>query len=448
MSDIGRSGGPDATEGAWRQSADTPGPDGYPYYSSWPPRQDGHWAAPPPPPPRRRGPFGALLAVVLVALLAVAAIGVGRGILHSGALSAFTSSDTAVAAPDGGTDSGTDQVEEPARAALGQTDLTALAAKVAPGLVNINTELGYQNAASAGTGIVLTSNGEVLTNNHVINGATAIRVTNIGNGRTYRATVVGYDRAHDIAVLQLKGASGLRTATIGNSDTVKVGDPIAAIGNAGGLGGTPTTSGGKVTSLNRSISPSDELTGSVERLNGLIEVAANVQPGDSGGPLVNSAGQVIGVDTAASANYRYQSTGGTGYAIPINDAMAIARQIQAGNASETVHIGPTGMLGVSVLSTPGSRFPGSRSGSGDQSSRYVPAGVVVAGVQAGSPAEQAGLGRGDVIVALDGATVDSATTLTTLIGQHHPGDQVTLQWVDSTGQRQSAPVALVTGPPN
>jgi S1-C subfamily serine protease len=386
-----------------------------------------------------------LLAVVLVALLAVAAIGVGRGILHSGVVSAFTSSDTAVAAPD--TDPGTDETEEPARAALGQTDLTALGAKVAPGLVNINTELGYQNAASAGTGIVLTSNGEVLTNNHVINGATAIRVTSIGNGRTYRATVVGYDRAHDIAVLQLKSATGLRTATLGNSDGVKVGDPVAAIGNAGGVGGTPTTSGGKVTSLNRSISPSDELTGSVERLNGLIEVAANVQPGDSGGPLVDGDGRVIGVDTAASANYRYQTSGGTGYAIPINDAMAIARQIQGGNASETVHIGPTGMLGVSVLSAPGNRYPGSRYG-GDESSRYIPAGVVVAGVQAGSPAEQAGLGRGDVIVALDGATVDSATTLTTLIGQHHPGDQVTLQWVDSTGQRQSAPVGLVPGPPN
>ena len=440
MSDIGRSGEPGATDGAWRQSAGAPGPDGYPHYSSWPPREPGHWAAPP---PRRRSPLGALLAVVLVALLAVAAVGVGRGILRSGVVSAFTSSDTAVAVPD----TGTDEAEQPARAALGQTDLTALAAKVAPGLVNINTELGYQNAASAGTGIVLTPTGEVLTNNHVINGATAIRVTSIGNGRTYRATVVGYDRAHDIAVLQLKGASGLRTATIGDSGTVKVGDPIAAIGNAGGVGGTPTTSGGKVTSLNRSISPSDELTGSVERLNGLIEVAANVQPGDSGGPLVDSAGRVVGVDTAASANYRYQSTGGTGYAIPINDAMAIARQIQAGNASETVHIGPTGMLGVSVLSTPGNRYPGSRYG-GDENSRYVPAGVVVAGVQAGSPAEQAGLGRGDVIVALDGATVDSATTLTTLIGQHHPGDQVTLQWVDSSGQRQSAPVGLVTGPPN
>jgi S1-C subfamily serine protease len=448
VSDIGRSGGPDATDpadAAWRQSAGTPGPDGYPYYSSWPPREPGHWAAPPA--PRRRGPFGALLAVILVALLGVAAVGVGRGILHSGALSNFTSSDSSAALPDSDTDSGTDPTDQPARAAaLGETDLTALAAKVAPGLVNVNTELGYQNAASAGTGIVLTPNGEVLTNNHVINGATAIRVTDIGNGRTYRATVVGYDRAHDIAVLQLKGASGLRTATLGNSETVKVGDAVAAIGNAGGSG-TPTTSGGKVTSLNRSISPSDELTGSVERLQGLIEVAANVQPGDSGGPLVDSEGRVIGVDTAASANYRYQATGGTGYAIPINDAMTIARQIQGGSASETVHIGPTGMLGVSVLSTPGNRYPGTRYG-GDESSRYVPAGVVVAGVQAGSPAEQAGLGRGDVIVALDGATVDSATTLTTLIGQHHPGDQVTLQWVDSTGQRQSAPVGLVTGPPN
>jgi S1-C subfamily serine protease len=346
VSDIGRSGGPDATDGAWRQSADTPGPDGYPHYSSWPPRQDGHWAAPPPP-PRRRGPFGALLALVLVALLAVAAVGVGRGILHSGALSAFTSSDTALAEP--GTDSGTDQVEEPARAALGETDLTALAAKVAPGLVNINTELGYQNAASAGTGIVLTSNGEVLTNNHVINGATSIRATNAANGRTYQASVVGRDRDDDIAVLQLSGASGLRTAKIGDSDAVAVGDQIAAVGNADGANVRPSVATGKVTALGRSISAHDELTGRVERLSGLIEVDANVRPGDSGGPLVNTAGEVVGVDTAASGNFRVQAEGGTGYAIPINSALTIARRIASGRGSGVPRIRPAAMLDLGVL---------------------------------------------------------------------------------------------------
>jgi len=414
-----------------------PGRDTGPSWHPAPP--SGYWPQPPPDRPRRRGSLAGFGALVLVVLLGVAAFTVGQGLLRSGVLSSF-------AAPDPSSYAEQDAPEQPARPVLSDRALSAVAAKVTPGLVNIYAELGYQGAESAGTGIVLTPNGEVLTNNHVINGATGIRVIDLGNGRTYRATAVGYDRANDIAVLQLRGASGLKTATIGDSSGVGVGDPIAAIGNAGGVG-TPTTSGGAVTALNRSVSPSDELTGSTERLNGLIEVAANVQPGDSGGPLVDSEGRVIGVDTAASANYRYQSTGGTGYAIPINSALAVARQIQSGQASETVHIGPTGMIGVSVVSGPASRYdPGSYGGSERRAG--LAQGVAVAGVQAGSPAERAGLGAGDTIVALDGLAVDSPTTLTNLIGHHHPGDQVALQWVDSTGQRQTGNVGLVPGPPN
>jgi S1-C subfamily serine protease len=486
-SDIGRSGGPDATDEYWRQPAEYPPSVGVPRQSGaqgygGPPAQRSASpsaqlttplpppGAPPaapvpvPEPPRQRNPFAVLATVVLVALAVFAAAALGRNLLdRSGALSAFapaadsaTSSDTSDSAltdpadPADPTDpdASAGGPQSPARASLDGPALTALSAKVAPGLVNINSELGYQSAASAGTGIVLAPNGEILTNNHVINGATSIRVTDIGNGRTYRATVVGYDRGHDIAVLQLRGAAGLRTATIGDSGTVKVGDPIAALGNAGGVGGTPSTSGGTVTSLNRSINPSDELTGSTEHLTGLIEVAANVQPGDSGGPLVDSAGRVVGVDTAASANYHYQSSGGTGYAIPINDAMALVRKIRAGQASETVHIGPTGMLGVSVVSSPAGRYTGGQFG--DENSRYQSiSGVLVTGTQDGSPAQQAGLGRGDVITGIDGRTVDTATTLTNLIGLHHPGDRVLLQWTDSaTGQQQSAPVSLVTGPPS
>jgi S1-C subfamily serine protease len=204
-------------------------------------------------------------------------------------------------------------------------------------------------------------------------------------------------------------------------------------------------SGGTVTALNRAVSPTDELTGSTERLTGLIEVAANVQPGQSGGPLVDAQGRVIGVDTAASANYRYQTSGGLGFAIPINSAMSVVRQIDAGQGSDTVHVGPTGMLGVSVLSGPVNRYdPGSRS-RGER--RAAASGVQVAGVQPDSPAEQAGLGRGDVIVAVDGSTVESATDLTNLLVRHHPGDPVSLQWVDGSGQRQDATATLVPGPP-
>ena len=175
-----------------------------------------------------------------------------------------------------------------------------IASRVDPGLVDVKATLGYQQATSLGTGIVLTSNGEILTNNHVINGATAVSVTDIGNGKTYKATVVGYDESHDIAVLQLSGASGLTTATTGDSSTVGVGNSVVALGNAGGAGGTPSVAAGAVTALNQSITASDESSGSSEQLTGLIETNADIQAGDSGGPLVNSHGQVIGMDTAAS----------------------------------------------------------------------------------------------------------------------------------------------------
>jgi S1-C subfamily serine protease len=213
-------------------------------------------------------------------------------------------------------------------------DLSPLVAKVSPALVHINVRLG-QRAEGAGTGIVLSSSGEVLTNNHVISGATSISVTDVGNGQTYPATVVGNDRSHDIAVLQLQDASGLQTASIGDSSTVAVGDEIAAIGNAGGRGGTPSIAAGTVYALDQTITVRDDTTERAQRLTGLIQVTAQLRPGYSGGPLVNTAGQVIGVNTAASTRFQSQSSGGEGFAIPINDAIAISRQIDAGIASAT-----------------------------------------------------------------------------------------------------------------
>src|SRR5262245_8915173 len=185
----------------------------------------------------------------------------------------------------------------------------SVTSKVNPGLVDFNTVLGLEGGEAAGTGMVVTSSGEVITNNHVIAGATKITATDVGNGNTYNARVVGYDYSHDIAVLQLEGASGLRTVSFGDPSTLKVGQSIATIGNAGGTGGTPSATGGQVVALDQSITAGDELGGGHERLEGLIELAGNLQPGDSGGPLVNSAGEVVGMDTAASQTFRLETSG-------------------------------------------------------------------------------------------------------------------------------------------
>jgi S1-C subfamily serine protease len=302
------------------------------------------------------------------------------------------------------------------------------------GVVDIDTTLGYQGGSAAGTGVVLSSSGEILTNNHVVAGATSIRVTDVGNGRTYAATVVGTDRTDDIAVLQLSGASGLKTIALGDSTKVAVGDAVSAVGNAGGVGGTPGVATGTVTALGRSITASDQGDGSSERLTGLIETNAAIQAGDSGGPLVNSSGQVIAIDTAASSGFRLQSGGNQGFAIPISQASTIAKQIEAGHSSATVHVGPYGFLGVQVQAS--SASPDGSSGSG----------ALVAGVESGSPAQQAGLTAGDEIVSLGGQTVDSATTLTNLMQNYHPSDHVQLGWLDGSGQQHTATVTLATGP--
>src|SRR3954451_1523184 len=249
--------------------------------------------------------------------------------------------------------------------------------------VVIQTDLGYQDAAAAGTGIALTSKGEILTNNHVIHGATTIKVVVPGTGRSYTASVVGYDVAHDIAVLQAQNANGLKTAPLG--DSVTVGETVTAVGNAGGTGSLVRATG-TVTALNQQITASDD-SGSSETLNGLIETNANVQPGASGGPLVDADGKVVGINTAASSSgrYGYQNISQTsqGYAVPIGTALAVARQIESGDSSGSVHVGGTAFLGVTLTT--------------DQWT----SGAAIANVVSGGRADDAGLQSGDVIPAID-----------------------------------------------
>jgi S1-C subfamily serine protease len=217
--------------------------------------------------------------------------------------------------------------------------------RVEPGLVVIDTAQQYSSEAAAGTGMVINPDGLVLTNNHVIAGATKITATVTATGKTYPAAVVGYDKTGDIALIRLQGASRLRTVPVGNSATVKAGQPVVALGNAEGQG-TIIPAAGQVTGLNQTITAADQGgTVSTETLHGMIEVNAGIVPGDSGGPLANAAGQVIGMDTAGNSVSLTQSQP-AGFSIPINTALAVARQIAAGHASSTVTIGYPPFLGI------------------------------------------------------------------------------------------------------
>ena len=327
-------------------------------------------------------------------------------------------------------------------------DLAAIDAKVDPGLVDINSTFGYQSAKGAGTGMVLTPSGEILTNNHVIDGATKITATDVGNGKIYAATVLGYDPGRDVAVLQLQGASGLQTVPVDGSSRLAVGQAVVAVGNAGGLGGTPTSVAGTITALNQSIRASDDLDGIYEPLAGLIESNADVQPGDSGGSLVDDAGQVIGMDTAATFGFGFPDSLTRAYAIPVSQALMVAGQIDGGLGSNTVHVGDTAFLGVSVGFEGGGGLGGFAGfgGSGAAGPRGS-AGAVISRVIAGDPAVKAGLTAGDVITSIDGESIRSASALSKLMLTHHPGDTIKLGWMDTAERPHTTTLRLASGPP-
>jgi S1-C subfamily serine protease len=333
----------------------------------------------------------------------------------------------------GGTALATGTIHTPGSSG-GALSTSAIVSEADPAVVDIVTRLGNQGAVAAGTGIVLTSDGTILTNNHVIDGATAIRVTDVGNGQTYTATVTGYDASRDIAVIKLRNASGLATAHIGDSSDVQLGDKVVAVGNAGGRGGLPSVATGKVTGLASSITAFNEGDGTSERLTGVLQTNADIQPGDSGGPLLDSSGEVIGINTAAGKSGTTTSAATTtqAFAVPINRAMSIARQIESGTGSATVHVGATAFLGVAVSS---------------QQQSLGGNGALIAGAVDGGAASTAGIGAGDEITSLGGQSVTSATDIRNTLVTHHPGDKVKVTWMDSSGQQHSVTVTLGSGPP-
>jgi S1-C subfamily serine protease len=299
---------------------------------------------------------------------------------------------------------------------------------VGSGVVVIETNLAYQGGQAAGTGMVLTSSGEILTNNHVIRGATDIKVVVPNTGQSYTAQVVGYDVSHDVAVLRASGASNLKTISQGDSASVNPGQSVQAVGNAGGTGRLSFASG-TVTNVDRAITVGDDQGGS-ESLSGLIETNAAVRPGDSGGPLLNSSGQVIGMDTAASvSNDVAQTTTNDGYAIPINNAMSIVKQIESGNGSGTVHVGGTAFLGV------------------ESTANSYSSGAEISAVVPGSAAEAAGLTAGDLILSVGGHTISSPDELSQVVLTQKPGASISAVYLDQAGATQTTNLTLASGPP-
>ncbi len=387
-------------------------PEPPPY--SFPPPQ---WE--PPPPPR----VGRSRVLVGAAAALVVALALGGGIGIGWTLARVLVGQQASLLP-GGTSSGGANSEPSGRTDQGQSSSGSLSGAEAA-VVDINTTLATGGEA-AGTGMVLTSGGEVLTNNHVVSGTSHITVTVPSTGRAYDARVLGVAPGADVALLQLQGASGLKTVKIAAASAVKVGAQVIAIGNALGQGGAPSVTEGTITALEQSITATED-NGTSEQLTGLIESDAPISPGDSGGALVDSAGEVIGMITAGQTRGFRSASSDVGYAVPATTAMSVVSQIRSGHASDQVIIGQSGYLGVQV--------------------RDADSGVEVVGVESGSPAEQAGITSGSIITAINGTSVSDSATMGQLIHRHKPGDQLTVAWTDQSGAAHSATLTLESGPP-
>ena len=327
-------------------------------------------------------------------------------------------------------------------------DATRLAAAIGPAVVNINTRLDALEGGgkAAGTGMIISRDGEIVTNNHVVQGADTVTVTIRGRG-TYPAAVIGTDPPADIAVLRVSGLSGLPAVRFGNSARIAVGDQVLAIGNALGLGGSPTVSQGIISATGRAITATDQTGANPERLHGLLQTDAPIAPGNSGGPLVDAAGAVIGMDTAAAS----AGTGASlGFAIPATTVRAVAGQITAHKHAPGVVFGRRPFLGVEIVNS--SQAANAASPFGSPFGLGPPAntpsgtrGVIVAAVDPGSPAARAGITSGDVITAVDGHATPTTTALSRQVGGHRPGQVVSVALSTQRGSR-TVQVRLGQGP--
>jgi S1-C subfamily serine protease len=426
------------------------------------------------PPPRRR--LTGVVAYIAVAAIAAAA-GAGTVLIANAANNQGNKSaagqDLRPFRDGNGSGSGNSKVSSHTEQAVYNA--------VQPGLVIINSNLGYLGGTAAATGMVISKNGLVLTNNHVINGTTGMKAIVNATGQSYTAKFLGYDKTDDVAVLQLTTASGqkpanMKTVPLGNSSAVNVGDGVVALGNAGGTGSIATVTG-SITGLDETITASDDGSGTSERLTNMLRTNADIVPGDSGGPLVSTDGRVIGMDTAAATGSFGVGQQDVGFAIPINRALRIAGEIIAGRSSPSIQIGSTGFLGVLVpaqkasqVSSPaqqrsiqiqqdqsgGSQIPRAQAACVPNSqaagipAKIAPAssGTLILGELCGTTAAKGGIISGDVITSVNGKTVTSPDSLTAIMSSLKPGSKISVTWVSvATGQKETRTLVLGAKPP-
>lgn len=356
--------------------------------------------------------------VALVALVAAFVLAAGGFTWASRSLVGSLPSSSTTTAP---------QIEPSAPANQQQrggntTKSSQVSAAQSAGVVLI--EARTSSGLAAGTGMILTADGNVLTNYHVVAGSEKLAVTVADTGDTYTATVLGFDQTRDVALLRLADASGLTTVKT-DTNGVTVGEEIAAVGNAGGEG-VLVGAAGEVAATNRDLRvASDSPWGSTEDLSGLIQTSANAVPGDSGGPMFDSGAEVVGMTTAGSTRES------TSYAVPISTAVAVVEQIEAGTDAGTVRVGPAGYLGVRVAQA-------------DQGS----SGVTVTEVVAGSPSDQAGMKAGGRLTQVGDTSITASTNLANVIRTLEPGQRVTIHWITTAGTTKEATVTLGSSPVN
>ena len=286
------------------------------------------------------------------------------------------------------------------------------------GLVRIVSTMKYDGGEAVGTGMVLTSDGEVVTNHHVVDGATSVKVKVMSTGTTYTAKVVGTDTKDDVAVLQLVGASGLDTVTT-DTDGIAVGDAVTAVGDANGASSF-SAAAGTVLAKNQTITTQSEGSAQGERLTGLLQISSDVISGDSGGATYDKDGEVVGMTTAASGG----SADVVGYAVPIAKVLRVADDLESGVTSSRYDYGYPAFLGI---------------GLGDTSS-------TVQGVYPSTPAAQAGIEAGDTVTAIDETSVSTSAALRTAVAAHSPGDRISVTWTDTNGTSHTATLTLMLGP--
>lgn len=307
---------------------------------------------------------------------------------------------------------------------LSAADLSGLRAaglRASTSVVNVDATFAYQGELGAGTGIVLSATGLILTDNHVISGASTLRVVS-ASGHKYAARVVGYDRSRDIAILQLSGAHHLTPLTFSSEGVL--GQPVVGVGNAEGRGGAAVLEYGSITNTKASVVATDPLTGVKEVLPGLLSTNAAIVPGDSGGPLVGLSGGIVGLDTAASG---VGTSGAQGYATPESVVRRVVAAIERGRDTSQVHVGATAFLGVLCVAK-----------------AQLGHGVIVEGAASGSPAEGV-LTKGDVLTSVGGVATKTINNLTDAILNDRPGQRVVISWTHGTDQHQRS-VVLAAGP--